>query len=113
MNAADSAPGALFVYVTASDLAEAQRIGRAVVEERLAACANILPGMRSIYWWEGAVNEAQEVVLILKTMPAQLEALTLRVEALHSYKVPCIAALEARPGNPDYIAWIAAETTPR
>lgn len=113
MNDAVAPAAALFVYVTAADVAEAERIGRAVVEERLAACANILPGMRSIYWWDGKVNEAHEAVLILKTVPAHLAALTQRVKALHSYEVPCVAALEARPGNPDYFTWIAAETKGR
>jgi periplasmic divalent cation tolerance protein len=101
---------ALFVYVTAGDAAEAERIGRAAVEERLAACANILPGMRSIYRWRGEVHDAAETVLILKTTPERLDALTARVKALHSYEAPCVAAFEVGPGNPDYFAWIAAET---
>jgi len=110
MNHSDDAAAALFVYVTAADPLEAGRIGRAIVEERLAACANILPGMRSIYRWEGAVHEAEETVLILKTTPARLDALTRRVKALHCYVVPCIAALPASPGNQAYFDWIAAET---
>src|SRR5947209_16879597 len=101
---------ALFVYVTAADRGEAERIGRAAVEERLAACANILPGMRSIYRWEGAVHDAAETVLILKTTRERLDALTSRVTALHSYEVPCVAAFQVAPGNPAYFAWIAAET---
>jgi periplasmic divalent cation tolerance protein len=101
---------ALFVYVTTAGPDEAERIGRAVVEERLAACANILPGMRSIYRWQGAVHEAQETVLILKTTHDRLELLTARVKALHSYEVPCVAAFEVMPGNADYFGWIAAET---
>jgi periplasmic divalent cation tolerance protein len=101
---------AVFVYVTASSREEAQRIGRAAVEERLAACANILPGMRSIYRWQGAVEEADEIVLILKTRADRIAALTQRVKALHSYAVPCVAAFPVTPGNPDYFAWIAAES---
>jgi len=101
---------ALFVYVTAADPGEAERIGRAVVEERLAACANILPGMRSIYRWEGAVKEAAETVLILKTTRDRLPALTRRIKSLHSYDVPCVAAFEVEPGNTAYFDWIAAST---
>jgi periplasmic divalent cation tolerance protein len=101
---------ALFVYVTAADQGEAERIGRAVVEERLAACANILPGMRSIYRWAGAVHDASETVLILKTTRDRLPALTDRVRSLHSYEVPCVAAFEVVPGNPVYFEWIAAAT---
>ena len=100
----------MVVYVTAADAAEADRIGRAVVVERLAACANVLPAMRSIYWWEGAVTEGNEAVLILKTTAARLAALMARVKALHSYDCPCIEAWPVADGNPDYLAWVARET---
>jgi periplasmic divalent cation tolerance protein len=102
---------AVFVYVTASSREEAERIGRATVEERLAACANILPGMRSIYRWQGAIEEADEAVLILKTRADRVGALTQRIKALHGYAVPCVAAFAVTAGNPDYFAWIAAEST--
>jgi periplasmic divalent cation tolerance protein len=101
---------AMFVYVTASDTAEAERIGRAAVEERLAACANILPGMRSLYWWQGRIEEGAEAVLILKTTRKRLAALMARVRDLHSCDCPCIEALEVAEGNPDFLAWIARET---
>jgi len=101
---------ARFVYVTCSDAAEARRIGRVLVEERLAACANVLDDMASIYWWQGAVEEATEAVLIAKTRDDLVLALTARVKALHSYDVPGIVALPIVQGNPDYLAWIAAET---
>ena len=101
---------ATMIYVTCSDEAEAGRIGRAVVEERLAACANIIAGMRSLYWWDGAVQEAGEVVLIAKTRAERVAALTARVKALHSYDVPCVVALPLTGGNADYFAWIEAET---
>jgi periplasmic divalent cation tolerance protein len=100
---------ALFVYVTASDEAEAKRVGRAVVEERLAACANIIPGMSSVFRWEGAVQEASEAVLILKSTTDLLELLTARVKELHSYAVPCVVGLPIAGGNPDYLGWIRAE----
>jgi periplasmic divalent cation tolerance protein len=101
---------AFFVYVTAGSVAEAERIGRALVEERLAACANILPGMRSIYRWEGKVEEASEAVLVLKTARTTLAALTARVTALHSYELPCVVALPIEAGNADYLAWIERES---
>ena len=100
---------ALWVYVTASDLDEARRIGRAVVEERLAACANILPGMVSIFRWEGEIQEANEAVLILKSHGDLLERLTARIKALHSYSVPCVVGLPIQGGNEAFLGWIAAE----
>ena len=101
---------AFLVYVTAADPDEAARIGERLVAERLAACANILPGMRSIYRWKGAVERANEAVLILKTTGDRLPSLTERVKALHSYECPCVVALPIAAGNPDYLAWIAGET---
>ena len=100
----------MFVYATASDAAEARRIGRAVVEERLAACANVLAPMQSVYWWDGKVQEADEAVLILKTTAERLDALVARVRALHSYDCPCIEALAVNGGNPEFLAWVARET---
>ena len=100
----------MFVYVTAGDAAEALRIGRAVVEERLAACANVLAGMRSVYWWQGAVEEAGEAVLILKTTDDRLGALIDRVRDLHSYDCPCIEALPVIAGNQGFLDWVASET---
>ncbi|HEV2550142.1 MAG TPA: divalent-cation tolerance protein CutA [Stellaceae bacterium] len=100
----------MIVYVTASDANEARRIGRTVVEERLAACANILGSMNSIYWWEGKVEEASEAVLILKTTEARLEALVTRVKALHSYDCPCIEAWPAAAGYRPFLDWVTRET---
>ena len=98
-----------FVYVTAADVVEAARIARAVVEERLAACANLLPGMRSIYRWQGEIAEDEEAVLILKTREALLEPLIARVTALHSYDCPCVVTLPVQAGNPDFLNWISGE----
>ena len=100
----------MIVYVTASNQSEARRIGRTLVEERLAACANILEPMNSIYWWEGKVQEASEAVLILKTTQARLEALVNRVKALHSYDCPCIEAWPVAAGYPPFLDWVARET---
>lgn len=101
---------AVLVYMTASDKAEAQRIGRALVEERLAACANILDGMTSIYRWQDEVCEDSETVLIAKTTEAQATALTERVKALHSYDCPCVVTLPVSGGNHAFLDWIAAQT---
>ena len=100
----------MFVYATAGDAAEALRIARAVVEERLAACGNIIDGMRSVYWWQGAVQEAGEAVLILKTTDDRLGALIARVRDLHSYDCPCIEALPVVAGNQGFLDWVANET---
>lgn len=99
-----------FVYVTTGDEAEADRIAATVVEERLAACANVIPGMRSVYRWQGKVERGQETVLILKTTEALSTQLAARIKALHSYEVPCVVTLAVDGGNPDFLAWVAAET---
>lgn len=104
---------ACFVYITAGDAAEARQIGRSLVEERLAACANVLDRMTSIYRWEGAVREEAEAVLIVKTVPDCLQALTERVKALHSYDCPCIVAWSLSGGNADFLDWVASEAAVR
>ncbi|MGE4297864.1 MAG: divalent-cation tolerance protein CutA [Desulfovibrionaceae bacterium] len=101
----------LFVYMTAADTAEAERIGRALVEARLAACVNVLPGMRSFYWWDGAVRTGDEAVLVAKTTRSRMDALTTAVQRLHSYEVPCIAALPIVDGNAAFLDWIRDETS--
>jgi periplasmic divalent cation tolerance protein len=100
----------MIVYATASDTAEAERIGRALVSERLAACANVIQAMRSIYWWEGRVQDSAEAVLILKTTDARLDAAIARIKALHSYDCPCIEAWPVAAGHPDFLDWVARET---
>lgn len=103
-----------FVYVTAGSREEALAIARTVVGERLAACANILGDITSVYRWEGMVQEDREIALILKTTAANLPALTERIKALHSYTVPCVVtwALDSKAGNADFLAWLEAESAP-
>lgn len=96
----------VFAYITAGSPEEARRIGRALVEERLAACANILDGMTSIYRWQGAVEEAAESVLIAKTQAVLFDRLAARVRELHSYDVPCVVELKVGRGNPAYLDWL-------
>ena len=100
----------MFVYVTAADAEEAKTIGRRLVEEQLAACANILPGATSIFRWQGKLEEAVEAVLILKTTEQKLERAIERVKALHSYDCPCIEALPVVEGNRDFLEWVVRET---
>jgi Uncharacterized protein involved in tolerance to divalent cations len=100
----------VFAYITASSREEALRIGRALVEERLAACANVLDGMTSIYRWQGAIEEASETVLIAKTRAELFDRLATRVRALHSYDVPCVVELKIGRGNPAYLEWLRNET---
>jgi periplasmic divalent cation tolerance protein len=101
---------AVLIYVTCQDRDEAMRIGAAVVNERLAACANVHGAIDSFYWWEGKVQQGAEVALILKTKAGLAERLAARVKELHSYTVPCVVALEIAGGNPDFIDWIERET---
>jgi len=99
-----------FVYITCKDVNEAKMVGKNLVQERLAACANILPGMISCYWWDGEVQEETEVVLILKSKESHAKKLVERVNALHSYDVPCVVFLPIQDGNPAYLKWIDKET---
>lgn len=101
---------ATFVYMTAGGVEQARALGRALVEERLAACVNIVDGMRSIYRWQGKVEEATEAVIVAKTTARLVDALTARVRELHDYDCPCVVALDIAGGNPDYLEWISAET---
>ena len=100
----------VFAYMTASTLDEGRRIGRALVEARLAACVNVIDGMTSFYWWQGKIEEGNEAVLIAKTTRDKLAALTAKVKALHSYTVPCVVGLPIVGGNADFLDWIGAET---
>lgn len=98
------------IYVTASSRDEAVKIGRQVVENRLAACANVLAGTASIYWWEGAVTEEEEVSLILKTRTDLVDRVVEMVKEIHSYDCPCVVSLPITGGNPGFLDWIDAET---
>ena len=99
-----------FIYVTCASPEEAESIGTLLVEKRLAACVNILPGMRSLYWWQGKVERGEEVVLIAKTRDELVESLTEAVNAVHGYEIPCVVCLPITGGNPDFLAWIRDET---
>lgn len=98
------------IYVTAPDHDTALALARLAVSERLAACANVLGPITSIYWWGGKLNEEGEVALVLKTRADLVAALTERLRAAHPYDCPCVVAMPITGGNPAFLAWIAAET---
>lgn len=98
--------------MSAPDEACAAAIARALVEERLAACVQVLPRMRSIYRWEGTVHDEPEALLVAKTCAARADALEARVRALHPYEVPEVVRLDVAGGSPAYLAWVLAETKP-
>ena len=100
------------LYVTCATEDEAITIGSTLVEERLAACANVLGRTTSIFRWEGKVQRENEVALLLKTRTELVERVTARVKALHSYTVPCVVALPIGAGNADFLNWIDQETAP-
>jgi periplasmic divalent cation tolerance protein len=102
-----NAPEFIVVLVTTADAEEGARLGRALVEERLAACANVVGPIRSIYRWQGAVEEAAEHLVLLKARRADVAALEARVRALHSYDVPEVIALPVTTGSAPYLAWLA------
>ncbi len=97
-----------FIYVTTKNRDEAKKIGSALVEEKLAACANIIDGMESIYHWKGNIETDKETVLILKTTNHNVKRLTERVKELHSYDVPCVVSitLTEQEGNEEYLDWL-------
>ena len=103
-----SAP--MIVYVTAGSTEEAHTIARDVVDKKLAACANILQSVTSIYRWAGAIQEENETVLILKSTTDNIAALTEAIKQRHTYDCPCIVALPIEGGNADFLDWINQET---
>jgi periplasmic divalent cation tolerance protein len=106
--------GVVYIYATAPDCAAAAAIAEALVAERLAACVNILAGIRSVYRWKGAIERANEAAIIVKTTKAAARRAAARLRALHPYETPAIAAFSAFPAATDAAtaAWIAAEVGP-
>jgi len=105
-------PQAVIAFCTCPDTDTAARIAEALVGERLAACVSVLPGVQSVYRWQGAVERADEVQLLVKTVAARMPALAERIAALHPYELPELVAVEAAAGLPAYLDWIGAETAP-
>jgi len=103
---------ALVVLSTFPDAAKAAEVGRVLVDEQLAACVNLVPAIRSIYRWQGAVHDDAEALAIIKTTPERYPALASRLAALHPYEVPEILALPLADGHPPYLAWLAGQVGP-
>ena len=102
------APQARIALTTAATPEEARRLARALVEERLAACATVIPGAESIYHWEGKLETAAETLLLLKTTSEKVEALEVRLKDLHSYQTPEFLVFEVERGSRAYLEWIEA-----
>jgi periplasmic divalent cation tolerance protein len=104
---------ALLVITNLPDSESAHTLARALVAQRLAACVNILPSCRSVYRWQGRIEDAGEVPLLIKTSAARYAALEAAIRAVHPYELPEIVAVRIDAGLPEYLAWVAAETADR
>ena len=102
----------VMAYVTAPNRASARRIARAVLRDRLAACANLVP-ISSMYWWRGSPEQAPEVLLVFKTRRSLVPRLAAAVRAAHPYETPCVVTYAMDAGLPEYLAWIDRETRPQ
>lgn len=100
----------IVLFTTVSSPEEADRLARTLVERRLAACVNILPQVRSVYRWQGKVEDSSEILLVIKSRRALFAALSEAVRALHSYEIPELIALPVVDGYPPYLDWIEQET---
>lgn len=100
----------IFIYSTFGSLVEAERAAEALVGERLAACVNIHPNMRSVYEWKGKVEKAEEVAVFIKTRAALKERIMARLRALHPYEMPAMLVLPILGGNEDYLEWAREQT---
>jgi periplasmic divalent cation tolerance protein len=103
---------AVLVYTTYPSIVEAERCGRALVERRLCACVNILPGMISHYWWQGAIERGEEVVMIIKTRASLADQVATAVKEMHSYTTPALLVIPLESVDQAYLAWLMAETEP-
>ena len=99
------------IYITTGDESEAKRIGRTLVEERLAACVNFRP-IQSIFRWEGEIEEDSEMAMLVKTRAKLADRVIERVKELHSYEVPCVLVLPIEKGNTGFLQWIDESTEP-
>ncbi|HTR79757.1 MAG TPA: divalent-cation tolerance protein CutA [Gemmatimonadaceae bacterium] len=102
---------AVVVFTTVASEDEGARLAKSLLDRRVIACATLLPGARSLYRWQGKTADEREIVLLLKTRSAQLDALRIAFDELHPYKVPELLALSVEAGSEKYLAWINSETT--
>ena len=98
----------VFIYITCSNKKEAEKIGLALLEKRLAACCNIFP-ITSIYWWKNKINRDREAVLIVKTLKNNFKKIEKEIKKIHSYTTPCILEIPITRGNVEYLKWIEKE----
>jgi periplasmic divalent cation tolerance protein len=103
----------IVVLSACGSVEEAQRVARALVEKRLAACVNVMPGVRSVYRWQDKIEDEEEVLLLIKTSRALMEELRGEIERLHSYEVPEVIALQVVDGSERYLAWMNRELAHR
>ncbi|MEG3225200.1 MAG: divalent-cation tolerance protein CutA [Methanobacteriales archaeon Met13] len=94
------------IYVTTSGEDESEKIAKKLLEEKLAACANIIPNMKSLFWWDGEIEEDTESILILKTRSNYLDTIKKRVKDIHSYDVPCVLEIPIKNGSEEYLKWL-------
>jgi periplasmic divalent cation tolerance protein len=102
----------IFIYTIHPDLSTAKMITQILLNKRLVACANIIPTVHSMYWWEDKIEESNELVVIFKTQKTHFEQCQLEIQKNHPYKVPCIIQIDAQKYNGSYGLWIKQETTP-
>ncbi len=98
--------GAVMVYITAANFGDAEKIARRLVEQRLAACTNVVPKIISTYWWEDEIAEDEESLILAKTTSAKVDDLIRSVMEMHNYEVPAVSVIEIKDGNPQYLEWI-------
>jgi periplasmic divalent cation tolerance protein len=96
----------VFAYITCKNRSEAKKIGKVLLQDKLAACVNIFDNMNSMYWWKGKIEDANETVLIAKTTKKLFPKLSKKVKAIHSYEVPCILQIPITDGNKEYVDWL-------
>ena len=100
----------VFVYTTTEDENEAKRIGRALTEKKLAACVNIIPGMRAIYRWKGNIEEGKECIILAKTQKCNMDTVIDTIKNMHRYELPCILVIPVIQGLEEYLDYIRSET---
>jgi len=96
----------IIILITAKDKKEAQKIARGLLEAKLIACANIVQGVQSLFWWQGKIDSSKEILLVLKTKKILFKRISAKVKSLHSYQTPEIIALPITDGSEDYLKWI-------
>jgi len=105
-------PKYIMIFITAANTDEAHEISLALVEEKFVACANTVGAISSTYWWDGQIENADEQLIVCKTLASHLDAVVAWVKSMHSYEVPEIIALPIIGGNPDYLKWIEESVRP-